>query len=272
VSEDYFRLLRIPLRAGRGFTPADREGAPGVCIINESFARRLFPGESALGHVLLRGRDADVKVEIVGIAGDVKSNGLNAATPDEIYFPVRQLGQPGMAVAARTGGDPAGLQAIIRSAVASVDPNQPISFFQTMDFAVAQGLGVQRVVAALTAIFAGLALLLSAIGLYSVLAYAVAQRSGEIGLRMALGAQRSQVIGLVLVQGMQWVGLGLLVGLAGAAGAAQLLRSLLFAVRPLDPLVFAGVAVLFTAIALLASWLPARRASLVDPIIALRAE
>jgi len=272
VSEDYFKLLRIPLRAGRTFAAADREGAPGVCVINESFAQRLFPGESALGHTLLRGRDAEIKVEIVGVVGDVKSTGLNVAALDEIYFPMRQLGRPGMAVVARTGGDPVALQALIRSAVAGVDKDQPISFFQTMEAAVAQFLGVQRIVAMLTAVFAGLALLLAAVGLYSVLAYVVTQRTGEIGLRMALGAQRGQVLTLVLSQGMKLVVLGLIVGLTGSIGAAQLIRSLLFSVGPLDPLVFASVTVLFTAVALLACWLPARRAMRIDPIIALRAE
>ena len=272
VSEDYFGLMHIPLREGRVFTAADREGAPLVCLINESFARRLFAGRSALGEVFLRGRDAEIKAEVVGVVGDVKGNGLNAPPPDELYYPVRQLAQPGAAVVARTAGDPNALQAVLRGAVAQVDKNQPISFFQTLDFAVAQALGVQRIVAALTAVFAGLALVLSAIGLYSVLAYAVAQRTGEIGLRMALGAQRRQVIALVLRQAMKLVALGLLLGLAAAAGAAQLLRSLLFAVRPLDPLVFSGVTVLFAGVALLAAWLPARQATRVDPLVALRSE
>jgi len=177
-----------------------------------------------------------------------------------------------MAVVARTAGKPAALEALLRSAVASVDHNQPISFFQTMEAALAQFIGVQRVVAALTAVFAGLALLLAAVGLYSVLAYVVAQRTGEIGLRMALGAQRGQVLSLVLSQGMRLVALGLALGLAASAGTAQLMRALLFAVGPLDPLVFAGVPALFAGVALLACWLPARRATRVDPIIALRAE
>jgi putative ABC transport system permease protein len=160
----------------------------------------------------------------------------------------------------------------LRTAVATVDKNQPISFFQTLDAAVGQALGVQRVVAELTTVFAALALFLSAVGLYSVLAHAVAQRTGEIGLRMALGAQRAQVVFLVLTQGMKWVGLGLLVGLAGAAGASHLIQSLLYSITPLDPLVFTGTVVLFLGVALLACWLPARRATRVDPIVALRTE
>ena len=272
VSEDYFQLLRIPFVEGRAFTAADREGAPGVCVINASLAKRLFPGESALGKVLLRGRDAEIKHEIVGVIHDVKTNGLNAPAPDEVYYPMRQLGRPGMGLVVRTQGDPAALQAVIRSAVADIDPDQPISFFRTMDSTVAQSLGVQRIVASLTAVFAGVALVLSAVGLYSVVAYAVAQRTGEIGIRMALGAQPGQVVGLIMRSGLQLVGIGLLAGLAAAAGAAQLIQALLFNVQPFEPLVYGGVALLFAAVAALACLLPSLRASRIDPLVALRAD
>jgi predicted permease len=272
VSEGYFRLMRITLIAGRPFTADDREGAPGVCIINESFARRLFPGESPLGHTLLRGRDAEVAAEIVGVIRDVKTNGLNAPTPDEIYYPMRQLGRPGMAVVGRVDGDPSSLQTVIRAAVAAVDKNQPISFFTTLETNISNSLGAQRIVASLTAVFAGLALVLSALGLYSVLAYAVTQRRSEIGIRMALGAKRAQVVGLVMQGGLQLVGIGLVIGLAGAAGAARLIQSLLFNVQPLDPLVYVGVAVLFTVVATLACLLPSLRASRIDPLLALRSD
>jgi predicted permease len=272
VSDNYFQLLQIPLREGRVFNAQDREGAPGACIISESFARRLFPDESPLGKVLLRGRDAEIPCEIVGVVGDVKANGLNAPAPDEIYYPIRQLGRPGMAVVARTDGDPAALQAIIRSAVASVDRDQAISFFQTMDYLVAQSLGVQRIVASLTAAFAAVALVLAAIGLYSVLAYAVTQRTGEIGLRMALGAQRGQVIGLIMRSGLSLVALGLLIGLAISAGGERLIEAQLFSVDPLDPLVYGGVTLLFATIAVFACLLPSLRASRIDPLTALRTE
>lgn len=272
VSEDYFRMLDIPLREGRGFTAQDREGAPGVCLINESFAKRLFPGESALGKILLRGRDAEIKVEVIGVVGDVKSNGLNAPAPDAIYYPMLQLGRPGMAVVGRTDGDPDSLQRILRTAVANVDKEQPISFFQTMDTAVDQSLGTQRIVASLTAVFAAIALVLAAIGLYSVLAYAVTQRTGEIGLRMALGAQRRQVVGLILSSAFKLVLLGLIVGLAAAAGTARLIQSLLFAVEPYDPRIYLGVTALFVAISAIACLLPSLRASRVDPLIALRTD
>ena len=272
VSEDYFRLLRISLRAGREFTSRDQAGAPGVCIINETLAKHLFPGETALCKVLMRGRDAELKHEIVGIIADVKSSGLNTPVPDEVYYPVGQIGQPGMAVIARTDQDPNTLQAVIRSAVAAVDPNQPISFFQTLETGLALSLGVQQIVATLTAIFAGLALALAALGLYSVLAYSVAQRTAEIGIRMALGAQRGQVISLVMHSGLKLVALGVVIGLAAATGAERLIQSLLFSVQPLDPLVYGGVALLFALIALLACLVPSLRASRVDPLIALRSE
>ena len=272
VSDDYFRLMRITLASGRAFNAGDRERAPGVCIINESLATRLFPGESALGRVLLRGRDADIRSEVVGVIRDVKTNGLNVPTPDEIYYPIRQLGRPGMAIVARTDGDAAALQAVIRTAVAEVDKNQPISFFATLETTVALSLGPQRIVASLTAIFAALALVLSAVGLYSVLAYAVSQRTPEIGIRMALGAQAAQVVGLVMRSGLRLVAIGLVLGLACATGAARLIQTLLFDVQPLDPLVYGGVAVLFTFVAALACLAPSLRASRIDPLIALRAE
>ncbi len=264
VSDDYFKTLRIPVVQGRAFTPDDREGGPGVCIINEALARRLFPGESPLGKVLMRGRDAEIKVEVVGVIRDVKTLGLNTPAPDEIYYPMRQLPRGGMAIVARTSGDPAALQGIMRTAVAAVDPDQPISFFATMADTVSQNLGVPRIVASLTAIFAGVALVLAAVGLYSVVAYAVAQRTSELGIRMALGAQPRQVVGLVMRSGLKLVVLGLIAGLAAAAGAARLIQTLLFDVQMFDPIVYASVATLFGAVAALACFVPSLRASRID--------
>jgi predicted permease len=272
VSDDYFRLMRITFAAGRPFRADDREGAPNVCIVNESFARHVFPGESALGKTLMRGRDAEVKNEIVGVIHDVKTNGLNAPVPDEIYYAIRQLGRPGMNIIARTAGDPAALQPIIRGAVAAVDKDQPISFFATLSANVATSLGTQRIVASLTTIFAGLAFVMSVVGLYSVLAYAVSQRTSEIGIRMALGAQSSQVVRLIMRGGLELVAIGLVLGLAAAAGAGRVIQTLLFDVRPLEPVVYAAVAVTFSLVAALACLLPSLRASRIDPLVALRAE
>ena len=272
VSPGYLQTLGIPLREGRDFTDRDRSGAPGVCLINESFAKRLFPGESAVGKVIRRGRDAEFAHEIVGVVGDVRTLGLGQPPPDEVYYPMHQLGRPGMALVARTSGDPAALQAILRTAVASVDRDQPISFFATMEFSVEQSLGFQRIVASLTTLFAGLALVLAAVGLYSVLAYSVAQRTGEIGIRMALGAARLDVISLILRQGLALVAIGLGVGLAAAAGVARLLATLLYEVSPFEPGIYATVAAVFAAVAVLACWLPSWRASRVDPLVALRTD
>ena len=173
---------------------------------------------------------------------------------------------------ARTTGDPAQLQSAIRAGVAAVDPDQPISFFATLDTNVANSLGVQRIVASLTSVFAIVALILSAIGLYSVVAYAVSQRRPEIGIRMALGAQRGQVVGMIMRSGLQLVALGLVVGFVAAAGAGRLISSLLYDVKPLDLGIYAGVAVVFTAIAALACLIPSLRAARIDPLLALRAE
>jgi predicted permease len=272
VSEDYFRLMKIGLAEGRTFRPEDREGSPNAIIVNESFARHVFPGESALGKTLMRGGNADIKGEIVGVIRDVKSNGLNAPVPDEVYYPLWQLGRPGMNIIARTSGDPAALQSVIRAAVAAVDKDQPISFFATLETNVATSLGTQRIVASLTTIFAALAFVMSVVGLYSVLAYAVSQRTAEIGIRMALGAQAAQVVRLIMRGGLQLVAIGLALGLAAAAGAARLIQALLFDIRPLEPLVYAAVAATFAIVATLACLLPSLRASRIDPIIALRAD
>ncbi len=272
VSDDYFETMGIRLAAGRAFNASDRENAPGVCIVNESFARRLFPGESPLGKVLLRGPAANIRAEIVGVIHDVKTNGLNSPAPEEIYYPMRQLGQPGMGVVARTTGDAAALQALIRAAVSSVDPDQPISFFVTLESNVAQSLGAQRIVASLTAAFAVLALVLSAVGLYSVLAYVVSQRTSELGIRMALGAQPSQVVALVMRSGLTLVAVGLALGVAASAAVAHAIRTLLYDVGPLDPVVYAAVAVGFTAVASLACFIPSLRASRIDPLQALRTD
>ncbi len=271
VSETYFRLMHISLVAGRAFTPDDRENTPGVGIINESLARKLFPGESAIGRVLLRGRDAEVRIEIVGVIHDVKSTGLNSPAPDEIYLPMRQLARPAMTVVAKTSGDPTALQAILRTAVAEVDSDRAISFFATMDSNIAQSLGVQRIIASLTVAFAALALVLSAVGLYSVLAYAVGQRTTEIGIRMALGAQTTQVLGLVMRSGLRLVAVGLTIGLVGAGLIARVIQTLLYDVQPLDPVVYGVVTLLFAAVATLACLLPSFRAARIDPLIALRA-
>jgi predicted permease len=270
VTEDYFATLRIKLVEGRTFTADDRLGAPNVAIVNESLAKRIFPGQSPLGKTLMRGVNSEFKSEIVGVIHDVKSAGLNVAAPDEIYYSARQLPRATMAIVAGIDGDPARLQSIIRDAVASVDKDQPVTFFATLESNIANTLGTQRLVATLTTVFAGIALALSAVGLYSVLAYAVTQRVVEIGIRMALGADRGQVIGLIMKSGARLVALGLATGIVGAVAVARLIQSLLFNVTALDPLVYTAVVLLFSVVAALACLVPSWRASRIDPVVALQ--
>jgi ABC-type antimicrobial peptide transport system permease subunit len=187
-----------------------------------------------------------------------------------MYFPARQLPRPTMALVAKTNGDPARLQAIFRAAVAEVDKDQPTTFFATLDQNIAASLGTQRLVALLTGIFAAIALGLSAVGLYSVVAYAVSQRVPEIGIRMALGAGRGAVVMMIMTSGARLVALGLAAGVAGAVGVGHMIQSLLFEVAPLDPLLYAGVVMLFSIVAMLACLVPSLRASRIDPVSALQ--
>ncbi len=272
VSEHYFTTMGIPLREGRVFDERDHDQAPTSCIVNESFAKRLFPGESALGKTLVRGVTGEIKHQVVGVVGDVKSAKLNEPAPDEIYVPFRQLPRSIITLVVRTEGDPAALQTVMRSALASIDGSVALTLFTTMDSAMGSSLILQRITAWLTGAFAGVALLLSAVGLYSVIAYAVTQRTSEIGLRMALGAQREEVIGLILRSGLRLVTIGLVLGLGVAVGVGRLMASLLYQAQPLDPLVYGGVAILFAVVATLACLLPAMRASRIDPLVALRAD
>jgi len=272
VGDDFFTTLQIPLREGRFMSGQDREGAPFVCLINESFAKRIFPKGSAVGQTLLRGRDAEIQVQIIGVVGDVKSNGLGAPPPDAIYYAFSQMGKPAANIVARVDGDPGSLQPLMRTAVAQVDGNQPISFFQTMDSVLEQAVGFQKLLAGLIAIFASVALILTSIGLYSVIAYSVSQRTSEIGIRVAMGARPGQILAHVLSGGMRLVVIGLGIGLLGAAGVAHAMTSLLYAIAPVNPPLYSAVTALFSVIAALACLLPARRAARINPLQALRCD
>lgn len=271
MSKDYFASLGIPLAAGRPFNLDDRAAAPPVCIINQTFATRLFPGRVAVGESLLLGAQGK-EVGIVGIIHDVRSAGANAPVPEELYVPLAQSPRPGLTLVARTEGGPALLQAAMRSAVQRVDPNVAISFFATLDTNLAQTIGTQKLVAALTAMFAVLALLLSLTGVYSVLAYLVTQRTGEIGVRMALGATRHHVLALMMRSGLGPVVAGVALGLMLSAAGTHLMRQLLFAIEPFSARVYAGVALMFLGVSAAACFLPALRASRIDPIVAFRKE
>jgi len=270
VSPEYFGAMGIPLVRGRVFSARDDEKAPPVAIINEAMARRFWPGEDAVGRRLTS--YGGVSREIVGVVRDVKTRDLAENAGPQLYTPFVQRPWPFLAVVARTTGDPVALSATLRQAVAAVDPDLAAGDVRTIDDYLAQSVATPRFNATLIAGFAGLALFLAGCGLYGVMSYAVAQRSREIGIRMALGAQPGDVRGLVVSQALKMGLAGLMVGLVAAFAATRLLGSLLFGVGPSDPATFAAMCTLLLAVVLVAAYLPARRATRVDPMVALRAE
>jgi putative ABC transport system permease protein len=261
--------MGIPVLKGRTFTDRDKEGAPNVIIIGETFARRYWPAGDAIGKRITIGYNDTGPREVVGIVGDVKQGELAEKTALEMYTPFPQTPWPFMAAVVRTQADPATVAASLRAAVTALDRDQPAGDIDTLTAYVARSIAAPRFTAMLTGGFALIALSLAALGLFSVMAYAVAQRRREIGIRMALGAQPSDVRRLVVSQalGMGLAGLG--VGLAGALAVARLLGSLLFSVSANDPVTFAGVCGLLLLVVLAAAYLPARRATRVDPMVAL---
>nr|MBA2502036.1 ABC transporter permease [Pyrinomonadaceae bacterium] len=273
LTPDYFRTMRIPVKTGRLFTNQDTVETPPVVVINETLARRVFPGEDPIGKRLTVWRDEKFAREIIGIVGDVKSSRLDAETNSQIYVPYAQDATwGGLSLAVRTKGEPETLAAGVRDAVRAIDKNLPAYDIKTMDTVLSASVANNRLVVLLFGVFAMFALLLASIGIYGVIAYSVAQRTHEIGIRIALGAQTSDVLRLVVGQGMRLVVVGVGLGLIGAFVVTRLLVSLLYSVSATDPLVYAGVAVLLTIIALLACYIPARRATKVDPMVALRYE
>jgi putative ABC transport system permease protein len=272
VGGDYFRALRIPIVQGRDFAAGDTAGAPRVAIINQTAARRFYPGENPIGR-RLRLTNADTAVKtIVGVAGDTHGEALDVGAEPEISYPAQQGPELILTLVVRTQGDPHALLPAIRHELAAVDPQQPYYAVRTMDELLAASLAQRRFDLVLLAGFAAAALLLAAVGLYGVIAYSVSQRTQEIGIRMALGAGRPLVLALVLRDGMALTAAGVAIGLVAAAMLSRVLQSQLYAVGTLDPVAYGAVVLIFAAVAALASYLPARRAAGVDPIVALRTE
>jgi predicted permease len=270
VSPRYFETLRIPLLLGRSFTVGDTKTAPKVAIVNQAFARRYFGNGNAMGRHFGIGDVSDI--EIVGVVRDGKYKDVREKTPHLVYLPFEQnLGEP-MTLYVRTVGDPAKVTAAIRREVRAVDANRPIYNVRTLEAQLDESLSQERLVATLASWFGAFALLLAAIGLYGVLAYNVTRRTNEIGLRMALGAGRGGVIWMVLREALLLVGMGVAVGVPLALVLARSLSSLLYGLKPDDPLTISAAAVTLFAVAAVASYLPARRASRVDPMVALRYE
>ena len=279
VSANYFRTVGAGMLEGRDFTAQDDENHPGATIVNEAFARRYFPNEKAIGRRLQLSAPARLwsnqrfqTFEIVGIARNVKSAGLKAETEPAYYVPARQAPLADMLVLVQTQGDPIALVPALRKAVWTIDPNQPVADIKTMNQVVANHVGQPRLNMILMAVFGGLALLLAVVGIYGLLSYAVTQRTKELGIRLALGAQVNDVLKLILKQGMGLVLLGEGIGLIAAFATTRVFRGLLFGVTPTDPMIFLAVFHLLALVALVACYVPARRATKVDPLVALRYE
>jgi putative ABC transport system permease protein len=276
VTPDYFRAMKIPIMQGRSFTERDNDSAPLVVIINQAAAARDFAGQNPVGkRVNFGGRDRSgqpIWHEIVGVAANVRSMELQDEAEPEIYTAARQDAFAGMTFVIRASVEPASLATAVRQAAREVDPAQPVSDLRTMESVVVEAVTQPRFNLTLLGLFGGLALLLSAAGIYGVTSYAVAQRAQEIGIRKALGAQSGDVLRLVIRQAMAAVLPGVVIGLAIALASTRVMTSLLFGVSATDPLTFVAIALSLTLVALLACWIPARRATKVDPMVALRVE
>jgi putative ABC transport system permease protein len=276
IMGDYFHVMQIPLKSGRDFQPQDFDDhAPPVGIANEEMVKQYFPNENPLGKRVRWARDSEVHwIEIVGVVGNVKHFGLDLPELPGLYSPYTQINpwKRWMTFAVRTQADPAAMTQAVKEQIWKVDAQLPITRVQTMNEVSAASFDARRFNMLLLTLFAGLALVLAAVGVYGVMSYAVTQRTHEIGIRMALGAQVGNVMRLVMKSGLAIAIMGVAIGLAGAVALTRLMRTLLFGVEPTDTATFAGVSICLLLIALAACYIPARRATRVDPLRALRYE
>jgi predicted permease len=272
VTPEYFHLLQIPVLRGRLFKDSDTDTAPQVAVVNESFARTYWPGDDPLGKRFKRDRPGSSWISVVGVVADAKTQSLAQAPLPEAYLDVYQTGAGRLAIFLRGHFDTAAISQRMREQVQSVDPRLPVSDAQTLEETVSASLSERRFSLQIIALFALTALLLAGLGIYGVISYVVGERTHEIGVRVALGAQRRDLLRVILGQGLRLASAGAAIGLMGAVIVSRLLSGVLYGVRPSDPVTFAGVPVLLMFIALLASYLPARRALRIDPMIALRHE
>ena len=272
VSPDYFRVMAIPLLKGREFSGADHERAPKVTIVNEAMAKRYWPNADPLGQRIKETSNEGVWREIVGVVGSVRHRARGDEPSPEMFVPWSQGPAPMLNVAVRTQAEPASFAAALRHAVTAFHADLPVFEVRTMEERLSESVAQPRFRTTLLGVFAALALVMAVVGLYAVVAFTVAHRTHEVGIRMALGAQRRDVIRLVLGHGMKLVGLGIVIGLTGAWVLTRVLTTLLYEVKPTDPFTFVAVPLLLIAAAMLACWLPAHHAARVDPITALRYE
>ncbi len=271
VSPDYFRVLGIPLRSGRFFTEQDRRSAPGVIIINETLARKYFPDEDPVGQ-RVNGGGGSEWLTIVGVVGDVHQYGVAFKTAPQFYQPYLQAGCPRMSIVVRTAGDPLRLAAAVGAQIGSLDKDQPVFDIKTLEQRLSDRMAPRRTKMILLGTFAVLATVLAVAGIFAVISYTVAQRTHEIGVRMALGAQGGHILKLVVKQGMVLVSAGVGGGLLVSLWLTRYLASMLYEVKPADPLTYTAVAVLLIGVATVACLVPAWRAAQVDPMTALRSE
>ena len=273
VAGDYFRSMGIPVRQGRAFDERDGEGAPTVMVVNEELARRHFPGESPVGKIVtFPWLDGDVTGEVVGVVGSVRQSGPTEDAAPALYRPFAQMPTPEFSVVVRTDGEPMALAEAATAAVREIDANQPVAAVRTMAQVAADTVARPRFNLYMLGGFAAVALLLAGLGLYGIISYSVAQRKQEIGVRVALGARRSDVLRLVAREGATLTALGLAIGIAAALASTRVLQGMLFGVSGTDPVTLGGVALFLGLVALLASVVPGHRAARVDPMVALRAE
>lgn len=275
VGSGYFRTMGIPLVAGREFTPADNFTSPKVAIVNEAFVRHFLPNQNPLGRRIFQGGGTNVKfdIEIVGVVKDAKYSGIQEAPPRVYYRPTRQFArQWGLHFYVRTAIDPQQIAPLVRREVAALDPNMPIRDFKTMQAQIDENIFAERLLSMLTANFAGLATLLAAVGLYGVLAYNVARRTREIGIRIALGAEPGHLRGLVIKEVVLMLAIGTAAGLSSAVAAGKMIQSMLFGLQSWDAFVYGSSALILWAVAVASAYMPVRRATRVDPVVALRYE
>jgi len=281
ITPGYLRTMHVPLLRGRDLTDADTPDSPAAVLISESMAKRFWPNEDPIGKRLTMTFFPDKSREIVGVVGDVKQNGMNVMEPvASLYFPLSQISASALAdwrsfplsVVVRTTSQPSRLTSAVTGAVHEIDPEIPVTDVLSMEEYIGNSLWQQQMSMLLLAAFAGLALLLASVGIYSVLSYAVRRRLQEIGIRMALGAQARDVLRMILGQGAKLAAIGIGIGGVAALALTHLMRTQLFGITATDPLTFATVAILLMLVAMAACYLPARRATKVDPMVALRYE
>jgi putative ABC transport system permease protein len=275
VGPGYFGTMGIRIVRGRDFTDQDKADAKNAVVISEKTAQHFWPGQDPIGRRLKPGSSTSNTSwhEVIGIVKDVRQNDFIAAPKMQMYFTYRQLKDLAPnALVVRTSIEPLSLAASVRDAIWSVDKDQTVADIDTMEHIVAEAVARQRFSMLLLGLFATLALLLASVGIYGVMSYSVAQRTHEIGIRIALGARRGDVLQMTIKQGLKLVGTGMIVGLAAAFLLTRVLQTLLFGISPTDPITFLGISLVLLAVAILASYIPALRATKVDPLVALRAQ